>query len=100
MKLLLPKILLVIVLVAFFVTEINAGEIFKNKTVKIKCTEMTCLGCKEKITESINTLDGIVKVNVNLKSKIITVTFDESKTNTEKIVNAITDAGYESEIVQ
>jgi copper chaperone CopZ len=100
MKLLSKKILLVIVLCTFFVTGNCAAGVYMNKTVKIKCTEMTCLGCKKKITESINTLDGIIKVNVNLKSKIITVTYDDSKTNAEKIVSAITDAGYESELVE
>lgn len=91
------------ILVLFFLftaSQAKAVEIVKNKTVKIKCTEMSCDGCKKKITKSINYLDGIKKVNIDLESKIITVTFDESKTSTENIVSAIAEAGYESELIE
>lgn len=78
----------------------EASEIIKSKTVKIKCTEMSCAGCKKKITQSINNLDGIKKVDIDLETKIITVTFDASKTNSDKIVGAIAEAGYESELIE
>lgn len=67
-------------------------------TVKIKCKEMSCQGCKDKITGSINKLDGIFKVDISLKKKIITVTFDDGVTSTDKIINAILDAGYDAEL--
>jgi copper chaperone CopZ len=71
-----------------------------SKTVKLKCSEMTCLGCKKKITESIKTLDGIIKVKVNLDTKIVTVTYDDTKTAPDKIISAISEAGYESELIE
>jgi copper chaperone CopZ len=83
-----------------FASQARAVEIVKNKTVKIKCTEMSCAGCKKKITQSINNLEGIKKINVNLGTKIITVTFDELKTNADKILGAIAEAGYESELIE
>jgi copper ion binding protein len=84
----------------FFVSQAGAGDNVKIKTIKIKCAEMTCDGCKKKITQSINNLDGIKKIKVNLVSKIITVTFDESKVTADKIVSAIAEAGYESELIE
>jgi copper ion binding protein len=84
----------------FFISQTKALEMVKNKTIKIKCTEMTCAGCKKKITQSINNLEGIKKVKVDLETKMITVTFDESKTSPDKIVGAIAEAGYESEIAE
>lgn len=75
-------------------------EITKTKTVKIKCEEMTCAGCQKKITKSINNLDGVKEIDVNLDTKIITVSFDESKTDTGKIIDAIAKAGYESVLIE
>jgi copper ion binding protein len=70
----------------------------EKTTVKIKCKEMSCQGCKDKITGSINSLEGIFKVDVNLKTKIIKVTFDDSKTSADKIIEAIANAGYDAEL--
>ena len=92
--------LLIFLLLASVSTQSGAVEIVKNKTVKIKCTEMSCVGCKKKITQSINNLEGIKKINVDLETKIITVTFDELKTDTGKILGAIAEAGYESELIE
>ena len=95
------SVFFILVLFCYFtVSQTGAVEIEKNKTIKIKCTEMTCAGCKKKITKSINNLEGIKKVKVDLETKLITVTFDESKTSPDNIVGAIAEAGYESEIVE
>lgn len=82
------------------VSQAGAGEVMKNKTIKIKCSEMSCAGCKKKITQSINNLEGVIEVHIDLETKIITVTFDETMTNPDKIAGAITEAGYESELIE
>lgn len=92
--------LLIFLVLASVSSQAGAFEISKTKTVKIKCTEMSCAGCKKKITQSINNLEGIKKINVDLETKIITVTFDELKTNSDKILGAIAEAGYESELIE
>lgn len=94
------RILLLTLISVFFISQAVEAGSAKNKTVKIKCTEMTCIGCKKKITESINTLDGVININVSLKTKIIKVTYDDSKTDPNKIIAAITEAGYESELME
>lgn len=94
------RFLVLVLLVSFTANLALASGLLASKTVKIKCSEMTCLGCKKKITESIKTLDGIIKVKVNLDTKIVTVTYDDSKTAPDKIINAISEAGYESELLE
>ena len=90
------------ILITFFLfmngmfTNIKARSFFAEQTIKIKCSEMTCDGCKRSITKSINTLKGITKLDINLESKIITVIFDDSKTDTQSIINAVIEAGYEA----
>jgi copper chaperone CopZ len=71
----------------------------EQKTVKFKCTEMSCQKCAKSITASVNKLPGIADINVDLDSKIITVTFDDSKTDVQTVLNAIVEAGYEADLI-
>jgi copper chaperone CopZ len=96
----IKEFFIIVLFCLFSASQTGAVDIAKNKTVKIKCTEMSCDGCKKKITKSISYLDGIKKVNIDLETKIITVTFDESKLSIDKIIGAITEAGYESELIE
>ncbi len=93
-------LLVLLFLCMFSAIKTLAYDDAETKTIKLKCTEMTCSGCKKKITKSINNLEGVKEVNVDLDTKIITVTFDESMTNAGKIVEAIAEAGYESELIE
>ena len=70
-----------------------------QRSVKIKCTEMSCDACKRSITKSIDQLQGIKNLDINLETKIITVIFDDEKTDEQSILNAVIGAGYEAEII-
>lgn len=70
-----------------------------QRSVKIKCTEMSCDACKRSITKSIEQLQGIKKLDINLETKIISVIFDDEKTDEQSILNAVIGAGYEAEII-
>ncbi len=70
-----------------------------QRSVKIKCTEMSCNSCKRSITKSIEQLQGIKKLDINLETKLITVIFDDEKTDEQSILNAVIGAGYEAEII-
>ncbi|MCC6866760.1 MAG: heavy-metal-associated domain-containing protein [Ignavibacteria bacterium] len=70
-----------------------------QKIVKIKCTEMSCSSCKKHITNSISKLKGIEKVDVNLETKIITVTVNNPNTTDQDVLNAVIEAGYEAELI-
>ncbi len=70
-----------------------------DKTIKIKCTEMSCEACKKSITRSINQLEGIKKLDINLETKIITIIIDDSRTDEVSVLNAVIGAGYEAELI-
>lgn len=71
----------------------------RKVTVKIKCEKMHCDGCKATITEALQSIDGVTKISIDLKTKIIKVTFDNTKTDRTKISEKILAAGYENEII-
>ena len=65
----------------------------KTETVKIYGN---CGMCKKTIEKAGN-LKNVSKVNWNKDSKMATITFDSTQTNTDKILKKIADAGYDSE---
>ncbi len=109
----MKKIIKTIFILFIFVNTANSNFIFNNfntskimieitlaeKTIKIKCTEMSCEACKRSITKSINQLEGIKKLDIDLESKIITVVIDESKTDEQSVLNAVIGAGYDAELI-
>lgn len=94
------KLLSLFIIISVFSITVSYGGVMEIKTVTIKCTEMTCEGCKREITRYIKQLDGIEKLDVNLETKIITVTFDDSKASEKDLLKAIEQAGYASELVK
>jgi mercuric ion binding protein len=77
----------------------KSDTILMEKIIKIKCTEMSCNACKNSITKSINKLEGIRDLKIDLESKVITVTIEDTKTNPQAVLNAIIEAGYEAEMI-
>jgi len=68
----------------------------KNIIIKIK--GMGCQNCVNAVTESLNELDGVNKVNVSLEKESAEVEFDESKINSDKMIEAIKELEYEASI--
>ena len=68
----------------------------KNIIIKIK--GMGCQNCVNAVTESLNELDGVNKVNVSLEKESAEVEFDESKINEGKMIEAIKELEYEASI--
>lgn len=98
MKTLISLIVTVIIFFAAANTSHSANKV-KMETVKIKCTKMHCEGCKATIVEAVQQMDGISKIEVDLKTKMITVKFDNKKTSRGAVSAKILEAGYENEIV-
>lgn len=91
----------VIILLALFAAHMQSFS-FDNegiRTVKIKCEKIHCEGCKNTITEALQTVEGVAKIDINMKTKIIKVTFDNKKTTKQKISEKILEAGYENQII-
>ncbi len=67
------------------------------KEIILKIEGMHCTGCSNRLEKVLNNTDGIEKVAVSFEDKKATITFDESKTNIEKIKEAIEDSGFKGE---
>jgi len=56
---------------------------------------MTCEHCAQTIKDVVNKLDGINKIEVELKNKQVFVEFNKAQTDIENIKNKIIEIRYE-----
>lgn len=66
------------------------------KTIKIK-TSAVCDMCKETLEKAMAYEKGVKESNLDVDSKILTVTYNSKKTSPEKIKLAVTKAGYDAD---
>lgn len=67
----------------------------EEKEVIIPIRGMTCAMCAKSIEKSVQRLDGVMSVNVNLATEKAHICYNSSKVRLSTIKNAIKDAGYE-----
>jgi len=65
--------------------------------VTLNVSGMTCEACPITVKKALEKVPGVSKVEVRFEKKQVLVTFDDSKTNTDALVKATTNAGYPSQ---
>ena len=88
-------------LVALFFTSVNVliAQNAKLAEIKIK-TSAVCGECKEKIETALAFEKGVKKADLDLKTQIVTVSYNPKKTTPEKLREAIANAGYDADEVK
>jgi len=64
------------------------------QTIKMDIKGMTCTGCEDHITYTVNQLEGILAINASYKQGNAEIEFDTSKTSIEDIEKAVNSTGY------
>lgn len=65
------------------------------QTERISVTGMTCGGCVESVTRSLQAVVGVTDVNVSLVDASAMVQFDENLTSAKNLEKAIQQAGFD-----
>ena len=65
------------------------------QTVTLNIDGMTCGGCVKSVTRLLEGVEGVEKEEVSLENKNAVITFDESKTDTDALIDAVEDGGYD-----
>lgn len=90
----MKKIIKLFILFLFTIQVAVAGD---NPTViKIK-TSAICGMCKRKIEKNLAFEKGIEDVNLDIPSKILTVTYNAKKTNPTAIKKIVNNTGYDAD---
>jgi Cu+-exporting ATPase len=65
---------------------------------KFSVTGMTCSACSASVEKSVEKVAGVQSVNVNLLTNSMTVDYEDAVTDNEKIIQAVTQAGYRADV--
>ncbi len=68
------------------------------KTVTLNVSGMTCPACPITVKKALEKVSGVSKIDVQYEKKQVVVTFDDTKTSTDALVKATTNAGYPSQL--
>ena len=87
---------IIIILLSFLTINVWA----QKETVNI-LTSAECVGncCKERIEEEMQFTKGVTAVELDIESKILTVTFKKRKTDIDKIRTVISLIGYNADSI-
>ena len=69
-----------------------------HTTVRIPVTGMTCAACQARVQTALQKQPGVEDAAVNLMMGNATVTYDESATSPEQLVEAVRHTGYDAEL--
>lgn len=87
-------------LIALFVS-FNAYAADKANTKECKIQTSVASGhCKAKVVNGLKNESGVVKSDVCLTSKVLTVNYDANKTSPEKIAKKVQALGYTASVVK
>lgn len=69
------------------------------KQIKIKIEGMTCGGCVSSVQNALQAVVGVEAISVSLEDGLAVVAYDESNCDVPAIVEAIEEAGFDTQLV-
>ncbi len=79
-------------------TTVDAQNTAKTEEIKI-LTSTQCEMCKKRVETAMAYEKGVVRSDLNLTTKVLTVVYKPSKTTPEKIRKAVAAVGYDADDV-
>ena len=70
------------------------------KTVTLDVQNMTCGLCPITVKKALSKVKGVTKAEVSFEHKQAVVTFEDTQTSAGKLIEATTNAGYPSTLVE
>ena len=68
------------------------------ETIRFPVTGMTCVSCVSRITRAIRRLDGVARVDVDLRQETVTVRREPASVSDAALAAAVAEAGYTADI--
>ena len=72
----------------------------KTKTVKLKITGMTCSGCSNHVTQTLEGVKGVLKVDLEYPDDVATIEYDATTTKKEDLIAAVEKINYKAAVVK
>jgi len=69
-----------------------------SQTVTLSVPGMTCAACPITVKKILTRIEGVTNADVSFEKRVAVVTFDDARTNVQKLTQATADAGYPSSL--
>jgi Cu+-exporting ATPase len=69
-----------------------------TETIRFPVTGMTCGSCVNRITRAVRKLDGVTKVDVDLRRETATVRREPALVSNASLATAVAEAGYQADL--
>lgn len=69
-----------------------------DRTVTLAVKNMSCVTCPITVKAALKRVPGVRSANVNIKTKLAVVSFDDTKTNAQALAKASTDVGFPARV--
>lgn len=85
-----------ILVIILTISTISFAQSSNTAELKVK-TSAICGMCKKRIERDLGVSKGVINSNLDLKDKVVTITYNTKKTSPEKIKEVITKIGYDAD---
>ena len=92
------KISLPLLLPALLLTSV--ASLAAEKTITLSVPDMNCPSCPYMVEQSVNVVDGVQSAEAELKTRTLTVVYDDAIASVEDILGATADIGYKSTVIE
>ena len=65
---------------------------------EFKVEGLKCSGCAKAVENAVSAVEGVEKASVDFEAKKLTVEFQQDKVEEQKIIEAVSKAGYQAEL--
>jgi copper chaperone len=72
-----------------------ANESNQNTSTVLEVQGMSCPSCIRHINDALGEVDGVIKIEVSLRERIVTVQHDASAAPVGRLIETLRDEGYE-----
>lgn len=86
--------------IALVLTLASLSAWAKPQTVTLNLPTMNCSMCPITVKKALNKVKGVTKAEVSYEHKQAVVTFEDTQTSAGKLIEATTNAGYPSTLVE
>lgn len=69
-----------------------------DRTVTLAVKNMSCVTCPITVKAALKRVPGVRSANVNFKTKLAVVSFDDTKTNATALAKASTNVGFPASV--
>jgi mercuric ion binding protein len=95
----ITTLMLLLVISSFTLVNANAGDEV-NHQATFNVEKMTCATCPITVRKAIQGVDGVKEVTVDYDSKMATVIYDSSLTDTKLIADSCSNVGFPAILIE